>query len=220
MFKNNTAQWSLSLSLLICIPLISCFLGCSKPELQSQSPQAPQTDSEKLYLKSQQELMREDYKQAYYDYQKAVSIDQKMANMSHLSSIMYAWTLSKSEPEDIPILNGQKFVWLEPEQFVLRRQLLKLGVDGKRGTIHAFGLGLAPDNISNLDQKSMLARKTAQADAAAWVARLATWAETGVGCPFNVSAQTLTGMQTIKEFWVDDTIYVVKVEAPVDCLRR
>lgn len=220
MFKNSIIQWPLSLSLLVCIPFISYLLGCSNTELQSQPPQAPQTDSEKLYLKSQQELMREDYKQAYYDYQKSVSMDQKIANMSHLSSIMYAWAISKGEQEDISLLNKQKQVWLEPNQFALRRELLSLGVDRDKRIIHAFGLGIAPDNITNPDQRSMLARKTAQADAAAWVARLAKWAEAGVDCPFNISAQTLMGMEIHKEFWLDDTIYIVRVAAPVDCLRR
>jgi len=205
--------------LIVCTLLISCLLGCSKSEVQPQAQRVAQTEPQKLYLKSQQELARAEYKQAYSDYQKAVSMDQGVANTSHLSSILYSWAISKSEPEDVPLLKGQKQVWLAPRQFALREGLLALGVDRDKRIIHAFGLGIAPGNIKNPAQRSMMARKTAEADAAAWVARLATWSEAGVSCPFDISSQTLMGMETHKELWVDDTIYVIRVQAPVDCLK-
>lgn len=219
MFRNSIIRHSSGLFLLFCILLISCLPGCSKPKAKPQVQSTPQTEPQKLYLKSQQELARENYKQAYSDYRKAVSMDQGVANASHLSSILYSWVISKSEPEDIPLLNGQKKVWLAPHQLALREGLLSVGVDKDKRIIHAFGLGFAPENIKNPAQRSMLARKTAEADAAAWVARLATWAEAGVSCPFDISSQTLVGMETSKELWVDDTVYVVKVQAPVDCLK-
>ena len=206
--------------LLASIVLFSSLLGCSKSEVQSQPSDIPQADSQKLYLKSQQELMSENYRQAYQDYRQAVSMDEKIASVSHLSSIIYSWAISKGEREDISLLKKQKQVWLEPKQLSLRRQLLSMGVDRDKRIIHAFGLGLAPDSISNPAQRSMLARKVALADASAWVARLATWADAGVDCPFDISSETLMGMETFKELWVDDTIYVVRVEAPVDCLKR
>jgi len=220
MFRSSIIRPSSSLFLIVCISLICCLLGCSKSEVQPQQTQrVAQTEPQKLYLRSQQELARAEYKQAYVDYQKAVSMDQGVANTSHLSSILYSWAISKSEPEDIPLLKRQKQVWLAPRQFALREGLLALGVDKDKRIIHAFGLGIAPGNVKNPAQRSMMARKTAEADAAAWVARLATWSEAGVSCPFDISSQTLVGMETFKELWVDDTIYVIRVQAPVDCLK-
>ena len=206
--------------LLASIALIYSLPGCSKSEVQLQPLDIAQSDSQKLYLKSQQELMRENYKQAYYDYKQAVSMDEGITNVNHLSSILYGWAMSKVEQEDVSLLEKQKQVWLEPKQLPLRQELVSLEVDKDKRIIHAFGIGLAPDNISNPTQRTMMARKVALADASAWVARIATWADVGVSCPFDISSETLMGMETLKEFWVDDTLYVVKVEAPVDCMRR
>ena len=92
-----------------------------------------------------------------------------------------------------------------------------MAVDSEKGTIHAFGLGTAPMRASIPAQRRLMARKAAIADSKAWVARLARWAEDGVKCPFDVS-QTAVGVETVKEFWLADTIYVVKVRAPINCL--
>jgi hypothetical protein len=96
-----------------------------------------------------------------------------------------------------------------------RRKLLSAAIDRQRGTVHTFGLGLAPKNTPNLAQKRLLASQAALADSKAWVARLTMWAESGVECPFDVT-MTVKGVKTLKEFWVEETICVVKVIAPID----
>ena len=89
-------------------------------------------------------------------------------------------------------------------------------VNREKGIIRAFGLGFAPRKAPNPAQREMMARKAAMADAQAWVARIADWSEKDIKCAFDVS-RTVVGVETLKEFWVDNTIYVVKVRAPVDC---
>ena len=163
--------------------------------------------------------MEGNYEKAYNDYQKAVAADHDFANVSHLSSILYAWVISESEAEDIPCLDAQKQVWLEPQQLALRRKLLSVAIDRDKGIIYAFGLGLASDDVSRAAQRKLLARKGALSDAQAWIARLATWGEAGVERPFDVS-QTVVGVEMLKEFWVGEMICVVKVRAPIDCLSR
>ena len=207
--KWNTA------TLLACILSLSCLLGCSGSKKETTS--VSQVLSQKLYLRSQQELAQGEYEKAYNDYQKAVEADPDVADVGHLSSILYAWVISESETEDVPRLNAQKRVWLEPGQLALRRDLVALTVDRDKGIIYAFGLGLAPDNISNDTQKRFLARKAALADAQAWIARLATWGEGGVECPFDVS-QTTVNVEVRKEYWISEIIYVVGVSAPINCL--
>ncbi len=199
-----------SLAGILCI---LCLLGCSKTKGETES--ISQVLSRKLYLKSQQELAQGEYEKAYSDYQRAVATDPDTANASHLSSILYAWAISESEGADVSHLNAQKRVWLEPEQLALRRRLLSLALDTEKGIIRSFGLGLASGNILNAAQKRFLARKAALADAQAWTARIAAWSETGVECPFDVP-QTTVNVEILKEYWVGDVIYVVKVRASVD----
>lgn len=172
--------------------------------------------SQRLYNKSRGELARGNYKQAYRDYQRAVEIAPSLANVSYLSSILYAWVISQSETEDVPLLNAQMQVWLEPMQLAPRRKLLSAAIDREGGTVHTFGLGLAPKNTPNPAQKRLLASQAALADSKAWAARLTTWAETGVERPFDVT-MTVTGVKTLKEFWVEETICVVKIRAPINC---
>ncbi len=158
-----------------------------------------------------------EYGQAYRSYQKAVAADPRIADVNHLSSILYAWAISQGEAEDRPLLDAQRRVWLEPQQLALRRSLLSVAVDREKGVIYAFGLGTAPENTPNPAQRRLLARKAALADSLAWIARLAKWAEAGVECPFEVT-QTVAGVEELKEYWFGETIYVVEVRAPIDCL--
>ena len=187
--------------------------GCGK----SQPPHTPETAGQKLYLKSQRELAAGNYKQAYDEYQKAVTEDANAANINHLSSILYSWAIAQSEPADVPLLKAQKQVWLEPRQLALRQKLLTVALDNEKGLIHSFGLGIIKKG-PNPDQTARLAHEGALADAKAWVARLATWAANGVESPFDVS-QTVIDIKTLKENSIEGTIYVVKVSAPMDCLR-
>lgn len=197
---------------LACVLFILCFSGCIKPKDQASrtSPKSPH----QLYLKSQKELLLGDYEQAYHDYQKAVAVEPSIANATHLSSILYAWAISQSEAEDVPLLNAQKQVLLKPQQFVPRQELLSGAVDKEKDIIHAFGLGVAQKNILHPGQKRLLARQAALTDAYAWVARLAMWTKIGVEGSLDVS-WTVVGARTLKEFWFAETIYVVKVEAPL-----
>lgn len=201
--------------LFTCVFSIFCLPGCSKSKQDSES--VSQVLSQKLYLRSQQELAQGEYEKAYNDYQRAVEADPDVADVSHLSSIIYGWVISESDGEDVPHITAQKRVWLEPEQLALRRGLLSLALDMEKDTIHAFGLGLAPADASSAAQREFLARKAALADAQAWTARVAIWGKTGVECPFNVP-QTTVNVEILKEYWVGDTVYVVKVKAPIDCL--
>ena len=187
--------------------------GCGKTEPQ----QNPTAGYDRLYLKSQRELAAGNYKQAYDDYQKAVKDDASVANINHLSSILYSWAIAQSEPEDVPLLKAQKQVWLEPRQLALRRKFLKLAIDSGKGYIHAFGLAIIKKGPSPA-QTDLLAEEGALLDARAWVARIATWVADGVECPFDVSG-TVIGVETLKATSIEGAIYVVKVSAPMDCLR-
>ena len=187
--------------------------GCGK----SQPPYTPATAAQKLYLRSQRELAVGNYKQAYDDYQKAVEEDANAANISHLSSILYSWAIAQSEAADVPLLEAQKQVWLEPKQLALRQKLLTVALDNEKGLIHSFGLGIIKKG-PNPDQTARLAHEGALADAKAWVARLATWAAKGVESPFDVS-QMVIDIKTLKATSIEEAIYVVKVSAPMDCLR-
>ena len=213
--------------LLSCIFLAFTLLGCAKNQFvlteDPASVSRPAYRSQRLYNKSREELARGNHKQAYRDYQRAVEAapicpDGRpcLANVSYLSSILYAWVISQSETEDVPLLNAQMQVWLEPTQLAPRRELLSAAIDKEEGIIHAFGLGLAPKNAPNLAQKRLLALQAALADSKAWAARLTMWAETGVKCPFDVTT-TVIGVETLKKFWVEETICVVKIRAPIDC---
>jgi len=190
-------------------------LGCGKSEVKPLNP--PTEAAQKLYLESQKELQQGNHKQAYHDYQGAVAEDPSISNIAHLSSILYSWVIEQGESEDVPLLEAQKWVWLEPNQSTLRKKLVLVAVDRERGVIYAFGIGLAPENTANSDQRDYLAHRSALADAEAWVARLARWVEDGIKCPFDV-ADTVVGVEVLKEFWVDDTVYVVRIRAPIDCL--
>ncbi len=204
-------------SYIFALLIVFSALGCGKSEVKPLDP--PSEAAQKFYLQSQKELRQGDYKQAYQDYQKAVAEDSDIANIAHLSSILYSWVISQSESEDVPLLEAQKWVWLEPNQLALREQLMAMAVDKERDVIHAFGIGLVPENIVISEQRRHLAHRSALADAEAWVARLATWVRDGIGCPFDVT-DTVVGVETLKEFWVEDTIYVVRLKAPVNCLGR
>ena len=81
--------------------------------------------------------------------------------------------------------------------------------------IYVFGIGLAPQQISQPVQARLLAREAALSDAYVWVARLTVWTKMGVEGPFDVS-RTVVGVQLIKESWIRDTIYIVKVEAQLN----
>lgn len=209
--KENRA-YAIRLLSLTCTLFILCLSGCAK----SKSPPSHTSakPAQELYLKSQKKLVRGDYEEAYYDYQQAVVVEPSLANASHLWSILYAWVISQSEAEDVPLLNAQKQVLLKPQQFALRRELLLVAVDKEKDIIHAFGLGVAPKNILHPGQKRLLAREAALTDAYAWVARLAIWTQMGVEGSFDVS-RTVVGVQTLKELWIGETIYVVKVQAPL-----
>jgi len=196
---------------LVCLSYL--LLGCSKPEPQTEI--VPTASSQEEYLKSERELARGNYRQAYREYQKALADDPTVANMSHLSSILYAWAISESDSQDVPLLEAQKKVWLKPQQIVTRKELLVVSVNREKGVMHAFGLGFAPRKSPNPAQREMMAREAAMADAQAWVARINGWSEKDINRPFDVS-QTVVGVETLKEFWVDNTIYVVKVRAPVN----
>lgn len=204
-----------TLYLIICGLFLISIFSCSKSEIQPLD--APSEPAQKLYLESQKELQTGSYKQSYNSYRAAVAADRKVANINHLSSILYSWIIAESEGEDTPILTAQRKVWLEPNQLALRGGLQKIAVDRQRGTIYAFGIGIAPEDIDNMEQRRELARRTAMADAQTWVARLARWAKDGIKCPFDISL-TVVGVETIKEHWIGDTIYIVKVQAPIDCL--
>ena len=197
--------------------LVLSILGCGKSEVKSLHP--PTDAAQRFYLGSQKALRQGDYEQAYQDYHKAVAEDSSIANIAHLSSILYSWVISQSEAEDAPLLEAQKRVWLEPNQLAHRKKLVSVAVDRGREIIHAFGIGLVPENIVISEQRQHLAHRSALADAEAWVARLARWAKDGIECPFDVS-DTVVGVEVLKEFWVEETIYVVRLRAPIDCLGR
>lgn len=200
-----------TLSLILALSI----LGCGKSEVKPLNP--PTEAAQKLYLKSQKELQRGNHRQAYHDYQGAVSEDSDISNIAHLSSILYSWVIEQGESGDIPLLEAQKWVWLEPNQLAFRNKLVLVAVDKEREVIYAFGIGLVPENTINSEQRNQLAHRSALADAEAWVARLARWVKDGINCPFDV-ADTVVGVEVLKEFWVDDTIYVVKIMAPINCL--
>ncbi len=213
-FNRETMRHTLCIAMLLTALSI---LGCGKSEVKPLRP--PSEAAQKLYLKSQKELRQGNYRQAYQDYQKSVVEDSDIANIAHLSSILYSWAISQGDAEDVPLLEAQKWVWLEPNQLTLREKLAAVAVDKEREIIHAFGIGLVPDNIVISEQRTHLAHRSALADAEAWVARLATWVSDGIDCPFDVT-DTVVGVEILKEFWVDETIYVVRLEAPIDCLGR
>ena len=199
----------------IALCVICVFLaGCGKSEPQRVSSAAAQ----KLYLKSQRALAEGNYRQAYDDYQKSVSEDPNASNIGHLSSILYSWVISKSEAADVPLLKAQKRVWLQPEQLALRRGLLAAAVDKKKDLIHAFGLTIINKSVSNPEQRLRLAHEGAMADAMAWISRMAAWTTDGVEGQFDVS-RTVVDIKTLKATPIEEAIYVVKVSAPVDCLR-
>ena len=204
-----------SLVIVLLIALALSIVGCGKSDVKPLDP--PSEAAQKLYLQSQKALQQANYRQAYQDYQKAVAEDSDIANIGHLSSILYAWVISQSEAEDIPLLEAQKWVWLEPNQLALRNKLVLVAADKEREIIHAFGIGLVPENIATPEQRDHLAHRSALADAEAWVARLARWIRDGIDCPFDVS-DTVVGVEVLKEFWIEGTIYVVRIRAPINCL--
>ena len=210
------------------LPLALAFLilslsGCTNS--REQPLNTPPTPPRELYLESQRKVARGEYEGAYDDYQKSVAADPKLANASYLSYILYTWVSSQSEAAELPLLNAQKQVMLTPKQFVPRHELLSVAVNKEEDTIQAFGLGLVPTNPSQVGlneiskigtvQKRLLAHEAALVDAQTWVARLATWTKTGVEGPFDVS-RTVVGVQALKEFWIGETIFVIKVEAPLE----
>ncbi len=190
-------------------------LGCGKSEVKPIDP--PTEAAQKLYMKSQKELRQGDHRQAYHDYQGAVAEDSRISNISHLSSILYSWVIEQGESDDIPLLEAQKWVWLEPNRAAFRNKLMLVAVDREKEVIYAFGIGLAPGNTIDSEHKTQLGHRSALADAEAWVARLARWVKDGIDCPFDVT-DTIVGVEILKEFWVDDTIYVVQIMAPINCL--
>ena len=207
----NTGRCSSYIALcVICVIL----LGCGKSEPQRVSSTATQ----KLYLRSQRSLAEGNYRQAYEDYQKAVSEDPGVANINHLSSILYSWAISESDAADVPLLKAQQQVWLQPELLASRHDLLEVAVDREKNLIYAFGLVLIRGDISNPEQRDRLAREGALADATAWMARIAAWAAGGVESQFDVS-RTVVNIKTLKTMPIEQVIYVVKISAPVDCLR-
>lgn len=187
--------------------------GCGKSDVPPQ--RAPSASAQKLYLKSQKELLAGNNRQAYEDYQKAVADDSIIANVSHLSSILYSWAIPQCKAEDVPLIKAQKAVWLAPEQLALRKALLAAAVNKKKGVIHAFGMGIIRSELTNREQRLKLAQQTALADAKAWIARLARWTKDGVKAPFDVS-QTVMNIETLETFSIQGVFFVVKVSAPLN----
>jgi hypothetical protein len=206
------------LILVSCILILAYFiiLGCAKSK--DQASYIPSKPAQELYTKSQQELSNGDYKKAFYDYQKAVEIDKRIANIGHLSSIVYDWAISQSEPEDIPLLIAQKQVFLEPERSEFRKQLISVSVDREKGVIYAIGFGIINADKPLPTQRQFLTSKAAISDSQIWVARIAQWAKNGIECPFDIST-SITGYEKLKENWIGDVICVVKLKAPIDCLN-
>ncbi|MBD3183739.1 hypothetical protein GF312_15725 [Candidatus Poribacteria bacterium] len=199
--------------ILIYLCLIILF-GCSSSK--KTDIYTPDETAQKLYLKSQQELAKGEYRRAYMDYKSALTEDPGIANTSHLSSIIYEWVIRKSEGEDVILLKAQKNVWLKPEQLELRKQLLSTAV--RDNIINVFGLGMSSDEFVNSRQRRLSARKSALMDCQAWTARLSSWIEDGVNGSFN--AKSSSGkIKVVKEFWVDDTIYVIKAKASSEDLE-
>lgn len=161
------------------------------------------------------DIIQGNYEQAYRDYQKSVAVEPNRANAAHLSNILYSWVISESEPEDIPLLNAQRHVLLAPQQLGYRQSLLSVAVDKEKDVIRAFGLGVAPENISHPAQRRLLARQAALTDSYSWVARFAMWTKMGVEVSLDVSRKVV-GVRTLKEFWVGEIIYIIKVEAPLN----
>jgi hypothetical protein len=192
--------------------LVLSLWGCGKSEVQPLRP--PSESAQKLYLKSQKELVQGNYKQAYADYEEAVAEDSGIANISHLSSILYSWAIAQSKAEDVPLLKAQKQVWLEPEQLLLRRELMSLAINKEKGVIHVFGLGSYQGKVANPEQKKRLEQQAALADAKVWVARLTRWSRDGVECPFDVS-ETVMEVKMLESFSIQGAFLVVKVSAPL-----
>lgn len=202
------------LSLCLSAFVVTLFLlGCAK----SKESYIPLEPARELYSQSQSELEKGEYVKAYHDYQKALAIDPGIGNLSYLYSILYDWAISQSEPEDIPLLKAQKQLLLKPDQLALREELLSLAVDKEKGIIYAFGVVIKDNNNLSPAQQRLLVPKAALSDAQVWVARVAKWIESGVKCPFDIS-MTVTGVEKLKGNWIDDTIYIVKIKAPIDCL--
>ena len=190
-------------------------LGCAKTQENYNSPSAP---ARELYEKSQAELMNGNPEKAYHDYQKALAIDPRIGNFSHFSSILYDWAILQSAPEDIPLLKAQKQVLLKPQQLALREQLLLSAVDRERGFIYAFGIAAKANGNLSPHQEQLLIPRAALADSQTWVARIARWAKDGVKCPFDISSSVI-GVEKLKESWISDTIYIIKIKAPINCLE-
>ena len=180
---------------------------------------APSEAAQRLYDDSQRQLHAKKYKQAYDSYQKAVLEDPGVANIAHLSSILYSWAISEGPAEDRALLDAQRKVWLEPNQMAMRRNLQSIAVDEKNGSIYALGLGAAMQANTSAEQHRLLAQRAALADAKAWIARLARWNKDGIDCPFDILAN-VKAVEVINKYWVDKTFCVVKLKAPVDRISR
>lgn len=202
------SQISGLIPLLACALSILCFSGCPPTGRVAFEP------AHELYVNSLREFMRGNYPGAYHGYQQAVETDPSLANSSHQSSILYGWVRSQSQAEDASLLEAQRQLLLTPQQFARRQALLSLAVDTERDTIQVFGIGLAPGSISHPEQKRLLAREAALTSAYAWVARLATWTKTGVEGSFDVS-QELFDVRPLKEAWIGEEVFAIKVGAPL-----
>jgi len=202
---------------IVCCIIILYASGCGPKNKEQQTPYIPSKSAQNLYANSEQEFKIGDYEKAYYNYKKAVAIDPGVANVSYLNNVIYEWVISKSDPEDIPLLTAQKQVFLNHRNLEFREKLLSLAVDRERGVIFAFGIGVLDDTGPLPAQQHLLASKAALTDSQLWIARIALWARDGISCPFDVST-SIASFEKLKEIRVGNIIYVIKLKAPIDCL--
>jgi hypothetical protein len=208
MVKNMISdKWSCFIALYTVILFL--ITGCSKPAEQ------PQKMLDQNKSNSQEMIPDEDYAKAYQNYIQKISLDPSSANAGKLANILYSWAISQSNSKDVPLLNAQKQVILNPQPNSLRSKLLAVAIDRNNKVLYVFGIGVPPEDETDSVKRRFLAHESALADSVLWLGRLLSWESNGVKEPMDISRKII-GVVAVKEDWIMDTVYVIKAQAPLN----
>ncbi len=193
----------------LCITVSYLILGCGKPAEQ------PQKILDQNKSSPQETIPDGDYAQAYRNYVRKVFADPSSANAGDLANILYSWVISQSDQKDVSLLNAQKQIILNPQINSFRNKLLEIAIDKNNKVAYAFGIGVSPENETDDAKRRLFAHESALADSALWLGRSLNWESKGVKEPMDISRK-LIGVVAVKEDWIMNTVYVIKVQAPLN----
>ncbi len=163
--------------------------------------------------KSEEFNKEEQHREAMQEYQSAIKEDNQIASFSYQVELLYGLTEEKViSRKDLEILKLQKMVFLNLKNSEYRKELTELA--STEDGIIAFGLGMAPESVSNEYQVKLLALRSAKLDATRWLIYHIIWKERGFDVDITATSMKVPRGNVLQELDLGFGAYLIKMELP------